>query len=296
MRKKDKPVSGMNRRDFLKAGALATGSLGVPLAFCTEAHPSAVAEEEKPFDSEVNSCCQFCQVRCTTRVQVNNGRVVNVYGNPDNVWTQGGMCPKGQSMVELTYSPHRLLYPLKREGIGWKRISYHEAIDLVAGRILKIKADSPEDYAHQVVLFAPLWESRESELAAAMALHLAGFPDICHPGDACIGNTGAALRLCLGSPITPTTLDETLNSDRLVLWGANIAEVYPLYTRWIEKARANGVKVLYIDPRRTPTSNHCDEQWTLRPGTDGAFALGVIRYLVKEKRHDAKFIERCVNG
>jgi anaerobic selenocysteine-containing dehydrogenase len=150
MRKKDEPVSGMNRRDFLKAGALAAGGLGAPLAFCTEAHPSTDAGEEKPFDSEVNGCCQFCQVRCTTKVQVKNGRVINVYGNPDNAWTQGGMCPKGQSMVELTYSPHRLLYPIKREGNGWKRISY-QAID-------PLPADPqgqgrfPEDYAHQVVL------------------------------------------------------------------------------------------------------------------------------------------------
>ncbi len=296
MQKKDEPASGMHRRDFLKAGALAAGGLGAPLAFCAGANPSAETEEAKPFDSEINSCCQFCQVRCTTKVQVKNGRVVNVYGNPDNVWTQGGMCPKGQSMVELTYSPHRLLYPLKRERNGWRRISYQEAIDLVANRILKVKEDSPEDYAHQVVLFAPLWESRESELAATTALHLAGFPDICHPGDACIGNTGAALRLCLGSPITPTTLDETLKSDRLVLWGANIAEVYPIYIRWIDRARGKGIKVLYVDPRRTPTSSHCDDQWTPRPGTDGAFALGVIRHLIKEKRYDEKYVQRYVNG
>ena len=51
------------------------------------------------------------------------------------------MCPKGQSLVELTNSPHRLLYPLKREGEDWKRISYAEALDLVADRILKVKED-----------------------------------------------------------------------------------------------------------------------------------------------------------
>jgi len=235
-------------------------------------------------------------VRCTTRVQVRNGKVVNVYGNRDNVWTEGGMCPKGQSLVELTYSPHRLLYPLRREGNEWKRITYKEALDLAAERILKVKADSAEDFAHQVVLFAPLWESRESELAATMAMHLSGLPDICHPGDACIGNSGAALRLCLGSAITPTTLDEALSSKLLVLWGANIAEIYPLYIRWIDKARAKGVKVLYIDPRRTPTSNHCDEQLIVRPGTDGALALGILRLLIKEKQYDANYVARHVNG
>jgi formate dehydrogenase (coenzyme F420) alpha subunit len=287
---------GFSRRDWLKIGALTTASLGVPAAMGKEAAASENAGLERQFDVEVRSCCQFCQVRCTTQVQVKNGRVINVYGNPDNYWTEGGMCPKGQSMVELTYSPHRILYPLKRDGNSFKRISYSEAVDLVAEKILKAKAESPDDFAHQVLMFAPLWESHESDIAASMAMKLAGFPDIYHPGDTCIGNSGLALQVCLGSGITPTTLDEILNSQTVILWGVNVAETYPLYIRWIDKARARGVKVLYIDPRRTPTSNHCDEQLMPWPGTDGALALGVLRFLIKESRYDAKYVAKHVNG
>jgi formate dehydrogenase major subunit len=289
---KDIKLTGgkLSRRTLLKIGALTTASLGAPAASLT------ASDSERLFDSEIRSCCQFCQVRCTTLVQVKNKQVVNVYGNPDNYWTEGGMCPKGQSMVELTYSPHRILHPLKREGNGWKRISYQEAVDIVADKILKTKAESPEDYTNQVVMFAPLWESHESDIAASMAMKLAGFPDIYHPGDTCIGNSGLALQVCLGSGITPTTLDETLNSQSLILWGVNVAETYPLYIRWIDKARARGVKVIYIDPRKTPTSNHCDEQLLPRPGTDGALALGTIRYLIRENRYDAKYVEKHVNG
>jgi formate dehydrogenase major subunit len=276
----------IRRRDFLKIGTIAAGSLStVP-----------VLAKETSFDSEVHSCCQFCQARCTTLVQVKNGRVVNVYGNPENYWTKGGLCPKGQAVVELTYSPHRILYPLKREGSGWKRIPYQEAIDLIVQKLLKIKSDDPEDYAHQVALFAPMWESRESELAATLAMKLSGFPEIYHPGDTCIGNSGLALQLCLGSGITPTTLDETLNAQLLILWGINVAETYPPYIRWIDKARAAGTKVLYIDPRRTPTSNHIDWQVMVWPGTDGALALGIVRMILHEKKHDAEYIQKHVNG
>jgi formate dehydrogenase (coenzyme F420) alpha subunit len=285
-----------SRRTLLKAGALGAASLGAPAAAMSGAETAAGVVPERPFDAEVKSCCQFCQVRCTTLVQVKNGRVVNVYGNPGNSWTEGGMCPKGQSMVELTYSPHRLLYPLKRQGNEWKQISYSEAVDLVAEKILKTKTESPENFAHQVAMFAPLWESYESDLVATIAMELAGFPDIYHPGDTCIGNSGTALQLSLGSGISPTTLDEALNSKLLVLWGVNVAETYPLYIRWIDKARARGVRVLYIDPRITPTSNHCDEQLPAKPGTDGALALGVIRFLIHENRCDSAFIEKHVNG
>jgi anaerobic selenocysteine-containing dehydrogenase len=279
----------ISRRGLLKLGALTAGSLNLSRA-------TGQTAPESRFDTEVKSCCQFCQARCTTLVQAKNGRVVNVYGNPGNFWTEGGLCPKGQAVVELTYSPHRLLYPLRRDGAGWKRISYPEAVDLVADKIAKLKMESPENCTHQVMMFAPLWESRESELMATMAMKLSGFPDIYHPGDTCIGNSGAALQVCLGSPISPTTLDEILNSQLLVLWGINVAETYPVYTRWIDKARARGTKVLYIDPRRTPTSNHCDWQILPRPGTDGALALGVIRILIQESRYDSTYVEKHVNG
>jgi anaerobic selenocysteine-containing dehydrogenase len=292
----DSESRGITRRDLLKIGAAAAGALGAPLAVGGEARASASSEMDEVFDAEVKSCCQFCQVRCTTLVQVKDGKAVNVYGDPGNYWTGGGLCPKGQAVVELTYSPHRLLYPLKREGNEWKRISYREAVALVAEKIIKIKTESPENHAHQVAMFAPLWESHESELAATMAMELAGFPDIYHPGDTCIGNSGIALQLCLGSGITPTTLDETLNSEFLILWGVNVAETYPLYVRWIDRARAAGAKVLYIDPRRTPTSNHCDWQLLPRPGTDGALALGLIRWLIHEKRHDSEYVAKHVNG
>ena len=223
-------------------------------------------------------------------------RVVNVYGNPDNYWTEGGLCPKGQATVELTYSPHRLLYPRKREGSGWKRISYQEAVALVAEKILKVKEEFPENYAHKVAMFAPLWESHESELAATMTLGLAGFPDIYHPGDTCIGNSGTAMYLCLGSGITMTTVDEMMHSDLVILWGVNVAETYPLYIRWIDRARAKGAKVLYVDPRKTPTSNHSDWQLLPRPGTDGALALGLIRWIIHEKRYDSEYVAKHVNG
>jgi anaerobic selenocysteine-containing dehydrogenase len=165
----------ISRRTMLKIGALTAGGLSTSAAI-GEAGDATAAEE-------VRSCCQFCQTRCTTLVQVKGGRVVNVYGNPDNYWTEGGLCPKAQAVVELTYSPHRLLYPLKKDGSGWKRISYSEALNLVAEKILKIKTDSPEEHTHQALMFAPLWESRESELMATMAMKLSGFPDIYHPGD-----------------------------------------------------------------------------------------------------------------
>ena len=285
----------ISRRRFLKAGALATGALAVPSVAKGTGQVQGLSSPNR-IDREVVSCCQFCQVRCTTLVQVKDDKVVNVYGNPANTWTKGGMCPKGQSLVELSNSQHRLIHPLKREGGVWKRVSYAAALDLVTEQILKVKEEFPDDYAHRVALFAPLWESHESEIMAQMALRMAGFPEICSSGDTCIGNSATALRICLGSAVSSTTLNEVLNAQTLVLWGANIAETYPPYIRWIDSAREKGVKVIYVDPRRTPTSDHSDTQIMARPGTDGALILGVIRFLIHENLYDRGYVARHVNG
>jgi formate dehydrogenase (coenzyme F420) alpha subunit len=286
----------INRRNFLKTSAtligagIAASTLDAPQKAIASSYPKEGA------DREIDTCCPFCQVRCTTRVQVKEGRVVDVFGNPDNFWTKGAMCPKGKSVVELTYSPHRILYPMIREGETWKKISYEKALQIVAEKILDIKKNYPKEYAHRLAMFEPLWESRESEIAAKLALKLAGFPDVCSPGDACIGNTATTLKLCLGSGVSPTTLKEILDTEILLLFGANIAEVYPPYMRWIDLARDKGVKIIYLDPRGTPTSNFSDIHIMPRPGTDGALVLGIIRILIEKKRHDQSYVDLNVNG
>ncbi len=286
----------INRRKFLKTGAtligagFAASSLDIPTKAMASSYPVAGA------DREIDSCCPFCQVRCTIKVQVKDGRVVDVYGNPENFWTNGAMCPKGKSLVDLTYSPHRMLYPLLREGENWKQISYKKALEIVTEKILEVKKNHPEDFAHRLAMFEPCYDSRESEIAAKLALNMAGFPDLCSPGDVCIGNTSTTLNLCLGSAISPTTLKEVLNSEILIIFGANIAEIKPPYMRWLHLAKEEGVKIIYLDPRRTPTANFADLHIMPRPGTDGALVLGIIRILIEEKLYDQNYVDLNVNG
>ncbi len=247
-------------------------------------------------DAEIDSCCQFCQVRCTTKLQMKDGKVINVYGNPDNFWTAGSMCPKGKSLVETHYRKDRLLHPLRKTARGWERISYEKAFRIVVNKIKGVKENHPEDFAHRVALFMPLWDSRESELAALMAMQMSGFPDACSPGDTCIGSSATMLRSCLGSPNSPTTLDEALETQTFVLWGANIAEIYPPYMRWVAMAKQRGARVIFLDPRETPTSQFSDVHLRLRPGTDGAFALGLAHFLITNGLYDAAYVKEKVNG
>ena len=286
----------ISRRNFLKASAATVGAVSIGSAGSGNNLLAAAPSPENAIAHERESVCPFCQTRCTLKVQIKDGRVVNVYGNSENYWTEGAMCPKGKSLVELTHSPHRILYPLLREGSSWKRISYEKAVDMVASRIMQIKETHPDDFAYRLALFMPLWDTFEAELMAKLSLTMAGFPNHHSPGDGCISNTSTALSITLGSGTSPSTLNEALDTELLVLWGCNVSEIYPVYIKWIDRIRNQGVKIIYIDPRQTPTSNFADSQIMLRPGTDGALALGAIRYIIKNDLHDKHYIDAYVNG
>ena len=286
----------ISRRNFLKVGAAAVGSAGLASPPLDHKIHAAPAVPEQGAVLEKDSVCPLCQTRCTTKVQIKDGKVVNVYGNPENFWTEGAMCPKGKSLVELTYSPHRILYPMLKKGETWQRISYENALDMVASRIMKIKQEHPKDYAWRLALFMPLWDTYEAELMARLTLKMAGFPNHLSPGDGCIANTSTALALTLGAGTSPSTLNEALESELLVLWGANVSEIYPVYMKWIDRIRKKGIQIVYIDPRRTPTASFAGSHLMIRPGTDGALALGAIRYIVKNGLQDKTYIDTYVEG
>jgi formate dehydrogenase major subunit len=279
---------------FLKGGAASLiGAAAVPSS-ATPASALGRGPERPPLlvDRVVDGNCQFCQVRCTLKVEVRGNAVVNVRGNADNFWTAGAMCPKGKSLVELANHPERILHPMVRRNGKLSRISYAAAVDMVAEKVARSIADHPDSFHHRTVLMAPLWDSRESELAALLLMHLLGMPNVMAPGECCISTAATTLGLMLGSANSTTTIDEVLNTDTLLLWGANIAETYPPYARWLAMARAKGVRIVYVDVRATPTANLCTSHVQPRPGSDGALALGVIRHVL----HSGQFVADDVSG
>lgn len=88
------------------------------------------------------------------------------------------------------------------------------------------------------------------------------------------------------------------NSDLIVVWGANPAtDCPPLDFRRIMNARRRGAEVVVIDPRRTGTAKSAEAQWVpIRPGTDGALALGMCNVLIEEELFDESFVRDWTEG
>ncbi len=270
-----------SRRNFLRlSAALAVG--GASIAAPSRGRAIGHVPPAGGPVTEVRGYCPFCQVRCTYIARVRDGRILSVTGDRNNYWTGGAMCPKGMSMLELMDSPFRITEPMCREPDGgWRRISYEEAVDMVAARMKAVREQYGDGSGGRVAMTMPLWDCFESEVAALMALRTVGCVQAMPPGETCVSTASNMLGLMLGVNSGSTQVDELLRAETIVLWGANVNDLYPPYTRWLRMARQAGAKIIYIDPRRTRTSIWCDVQLRPRPGSDGALALGAIRHILE---------------
>lgn len=284
-----------SRRHFLQygmaaiAGGTALGGLPVHAA-------QAPAGTAAPQNDLVKGYCPFCQVRCTYHARVRNGKILELIGDRGNRWTGGAMCPKGLSIVELLNSPYRLVQPMLKQGSEWKTISYAEAVDIVVDKLRQSRAKHGDKIAERLALTSPLWDCRESELAALMTMRTAGGVNVMPAGEVCISTASNVLGMLLGANTSTTTVNEIVNAKTLVLWGANISETYPPYTRWLDKARDAGVRIVSVDCRKTPTSAWAADQLMPLPGTDGALALGAIRFVLENGAFDRARVDESITG
>lgn len=271
------------------AGGTALGGLPVHAA-------QAPAGTAAPQNDLVKGYCPFCQVRCTYHARVRNGKILELIGDRGNRWTGGAMCPKGLSIVELLNSPYRLVQPMLKQGSEWKTISYAEAVDIVVDKLRQSRAKHGDKIAERLALTSPLWDCRESELAALMTMRTAGGVNVMPAGEVCISTASNVLGMLLGANTSTTTVNEIVNAKTLVLWGANISETYPPYTRWLDKARDAGVRIVSVDCRKTPTSAWAADQLMPLPGTDGALALGAIRFVLENGAFDRARVDESITG
>ena len=138
-------VLHLNRRDFLKATAVtgtavAFGGLtGAGLRRVESAQVTAA-----PTTKIVKTCCRACISDCGVLAHVKDGRVIKLEGNPDQPMSKGRLCAKGLAGIQALYHPNRNKYPMLRVGARgenkWKRISWDEALDTIARKLMETKA------------------------------------------------------------------------------------------------------------------------------------------------------------
>ncbi|UCF87365.1 MAG: molybdopterin-dependent oxidoreductase [Nitrospiraceae bacterium] len=238
----------------------------------------------------------MCPSECGITVSVEDGIAKKIYGNPHALINNGAFCAKGASGLQLTYSPHRIKTPLMRTGKrgedSWKEISWQEALNIIAKKMIAIK----KIFGPEAVFFDG-GDVTDRE-AYERLFHAFGTPNIYHHGSICDPNRRWGQGIMMGDerplpdiqrPILMRDQNKGLSLKRthdakLVLnIGANpfVATRFNYMSGGIPAARQeNGCTYIVVDPAHTNSAAHADIWTPIRPGTDAALLAAMLHFII----------------
>jgi thiosulfate reductase/polysulfide reductase chain A len=245
-------------------------------------------------DGTYPSTCWECSTRCGSLVTVKDGRVARVGPNPDHPGSKGAFCVKGiKALPELTYGPNRVRHPMRRLGARgegrWQRISWDEALDEMAERLLAVRAEhGPTSLVGAV---SSAFFSRGAMVALLM--RSLGSPNWMMNQDLCGGCRALSDRIT-GLGIVGG--EDVENANCALIAGRNPSAADPVQWMALKRAKARGAKIVVIDPARTPAAEIADIWMRPRAGTDAAIALAMIHVVISEGLYDREFVESWTHG
>lgn len=240
-------------------------------------------------------CPRNCYSSCSILGYSVNGRLTKVSGDPKHGYTKGLLCAKGYNYLQHVYHPDRLKYPMLQvpRGSGnWQRISWTEAIDLIAEKIIK------------------LYQRYDSHLSLALNKYSGNMGILHHAMEGFFNGLGKTSR-AIGNPCWAPGMDalyydfgehhtsdmaDVRHAKTIILWGIN-----PVWTSihsmpYILGAKQRGAKVITIDPVYTETAKKSDTYIQIKPRSDGALALAIAKYIYEHDLYDADFTSRYTHG
>jgi len=242
------------------------------------------------------ACPLDCPDACSLAVTVQQRKIVKIDGSRKNPVTDGYICAKVRRFGERVYGADRLLYPAVRtgrKGSGqFKRVTWDEAIDLVASRFEEAKATAgaesilPYSYGGSNGLLtqdnidAQLWRRfGTSRLARTL----------------CAAPTGAA-NMALYGKMASVTYQDYPEARLIILWGVNPSASGIHIIPYLREAQKRGATLVVIDPRTTPLARGADMHLAIKTGTDVVVALAIHRYLFENGYADRAFLSEHASG
>lgn len=207
-------------------------------------------------------------------------------------------CQKGACFVEYVYGAQRLKYPLMRKGLRagkpvergsgeWERVTWDEALEYIAGKLLD-----------NIVGHGPDTNTFFSVIPAMSPVSFAAGSRLCHfLGGVFLSFYDWYCDLPPGEPITWGVQTEAcecadwFNAKYVVMWGANVVQTRIPDAHFAWEARYNGAKVCVVSPDFNSSSVHADHYLSVKPGTDGLLAMGLAKLLVDNRWVDEPYIK-----
>ncbi|MGC9177863.1 MAG: molybdopterin-containing oxidoreductase family protein [Conexivisphaera sp.] len=245
-------------------------------------------------DGSYRTACRACaHGSCGVIVRVRDGSVASIEGDPADPVSHGYICAKAIASAEMLRHPRRIRRPMMRDGDSWREVSWGEAMEYVASRLLEIR----DRYGPEAIAVATGTNRDFNQWIYGFASAL-GTPTVVNAANECYIPRVTLSRMLIGDlPV----VDYEGNPGLVMIWGANPVESNPdeyVYSQ-LDGALRRGARLVVVDPRRTQLAARADIWLRIRPATDVALALGMAKVIVEEDLYDHKFVEGhscCFDG
>lgn len=243
--------------------------------------------------AEVKSTCGLCSGCCGVLITLEEGKTVEIKGDPESPLNRGGLCKIGLASLEYLDHPSRLKHPLKRVGKRgegkWQQVSWDEAFTLTADALNKVKKES----GPQAVVMVHGSAKGPIDTHLVRFANAFGTPNVVCSDHVCHVPRMLAAEFTFG--FLPGA--EWAHPPACVLvWGVNLANTRSSVYRHFLQAVGKGTKVIAIDPLKTGIARMADLWLQVRPGTDLALALGMINVIINKGLYDKDFVENWTVG
>ena len=242
------------------------------------------------------SLCFGCHSNCGVLVTVEDGKATKIEGDPQCPINQGKVCERVGFQLEWLDHPKRLNYPLKRIGARgsgkWQQITWDQACKEIGAELRRLA----DEYGPETVVFSH-GTGRSDEWYISRFFNQYGSPNVAMGGaEMCWCPTYSIESATFGQFGATSTAP---NTQCVVFWGRNPAQCGDFPEHWgYSQLFANNpdAKIIVVDPRCTEYAARADIWLRLRPGTDGALALGWMNVIINEELYNKEFVEKWTYG
>jgi len=289
-------VAASEDKSFLDSECVSCGA-------CVQACPTATLSEKSLIElgqaeHSVITTCAYCGVGCSFKAEMKGNTVVRMVPNKDGHANHGHSCVKGRFAFGYATHPDRIKSPMIRNSIKdpWKEVSWEEAIGHAAGEFKRIQAK----YGNASIggITSSRCTNEETFLVQKLVRAAFGNNNVDTCARVCHSPTGYGLKQTLGESAGTQDFDSVMESDVIMIIGANPTEGHPVFASQMKQRLRQGAKLIVIDPRtismvRTPHIK-ADYHLKLMPGTNVAMITALAHVVVAEDLVKEEYIrERC---
>jgi anaerobic selenocysteine-containing dehydrogenase len=242
------------------------------------------------------ACPQDCPDTCAFIYHVEDGKLVEVTGDPAHPMTRGGLCVKLKDFAEHHYNPDRILYPMKRvgpKGSGkYERISWDEALSTIKSKWTEII----DQYGSTAIMpHAYLGNQGTANGLTAGDAFFNRLGSTVAEKTYCESGSSTAWVMTVG-PTGGLDVESLAYAKYIIVWGMNMVSTNLHAWPFVLEARSKGAKIVVIDPFKSRTAKQADWHIAIKPGTDAALALGMMNVIIQEGLVDYDYVEKYTLG